>query len=251
MVHDLSDRSEVVFDDERVVVNAGIVLAVTLGRRLGIEALVDAAVGSAAGRGRRGRGARCSRSFTRCCSAPTPSMTATCCAPGGPRPSSVTGRWRPRRSARSCARSPSGMSASSTACSARRCGALGRRAPARRRAAGHRHRLLHRRGPRRRQAGRRLRLHRRLGYHPLLATRADTSEVLHVRLARAGQHPARRAALRRRAARASPSRRRGGQILFRADSGFWKRRSPRACASRAAATRSASRCTRSSPRGSR
>ena len=44
MVHDLSDRSDVVFDDERVVVNAGIVLAVTLGRRLGLEALVDAAV---------------------------------------------------------------------------------------------------------------------------------------------------------------------------------------------------------------
>src|SRR5215210_7636623 len=44
MVHDLSDRSEVVFDDERVVVNAGIVLAVTLGRRLGIEALVDGVV---------------------------------------------------------------------------------------------------------------------------------------------------------------------------------------------------------------
>jgi Transposase DDE domain group 1 len=44
MVQDLPDRSDVRFDDERVVVNAGIVLAVTLGRRLGIEALVDAAV---------------------------------------------------------------------------------------------------------------------------------------------------------------------------------------------------------------
>jgi hypothetical protein len=44
MVQDLPDRSKVVFDDERVVVNAGIVLAVKLGRRLGMEALVDAAV---------------------------------------------------------------------------------------------------------------------------------------------------------------------------------------------------------------
>ena len=44
MVHDLPDRSDVVFDDERVVVNAGVVLAVTLGRRLGLEALVDGAV---------------------------------------------------------------------------------------------------------------------------------------------------------------------------------------------------------------
>ncbi len=57
MVHDLSDRSDVVFDDERVVVNAGIVLAVTLGRRLGIEALVDAAVklGGRPGAARPGR----------------------------------------------------------------------------------------------------------------------------------------------------------------------------------------------------
>jgi hypothetical protein len=43
-VQALSDRSGVVFDDERVVVNAGIVLAVPLSRRLGIEARVDAAV---------------------------------------------------------------------------------------------------------------------------------------------------------------------------------------------------------------
>jgi mannose-6-phosphate isomerase-like protein (cupin superfamily) len=35
MVNGLSDRSGVVFDDERVVVNAGIMLAVTLGRRFG------------------------------------------------------------------------------------------------------------------------------------------------------------------------------------------------------------------------
>ena len=44
MVHDPSDRSTVVFDDERVVVNAGILLAVTLARRLGIEALIDRTV---------------------------------------------------------------------------------------------------------------------------------------------------------------------------------------------------------------
>ena len=57
MVHDLSDRTNVVFDDERVVVNAGIVLAVTLGRRLGLEALVDGAVklGSRPGASRPGR----------------------------------------------------------------------------------------------------------------------------------------------------------------------------------------------------
>jgi hypothetical protein len=42
---------EVVFDHERVVVNAGIVLAVALGRRLGIEARVDGG-GQAGGAGR-------------------------------------------------------------------------------------------------------------------------------------------------------------------------------------------------------
>jgi hypothetical protein len=44
MVHDLSDRSVVVFDDERVVANAGVMLPALLARRLGIEALVDARV---------------------------------------------------------------------------------------------------------------------------------------------------------------------------------------------------------------
>src|SRR3954447_11444656 len=57
MVHDSPDRFTVVFDDERVVVNAGIMLAVTVGRRLGLEALVDAAVrlGGRPGAARPGR----------------------------------------------------------------------------------------------------------------------------------------------------------------------------------------------------
>ena len=44
MVHDLSDRSAVVFDDERMVANAGVMLPALLASRLGIEALVDAHV---------------------------------------------------------------------------------------------------------------------------------------------------------------------------------------------------------------
>ena len=44
MVKGASDRSKVVFDDERVVVNAGVMLAVTLGQRLGLEQLVDQTV---------------------------------------------------------------------------------------------------------------------------------------------------------------------------------------------------------------
>jgi hypothetical protein len=44
MVHDSPDRSRVAFDDERLVVNAGVVLAVTLARRLGLEALIERTV---------------------------------------------------------------------------------------------------------------------------------------------------------------------------------------------------------------
>jgi hypothetical protein len=57
MVHDSPDRLVVAFDDERVVANAGIMLPVTLGQRLGIEALVDEIVdlGERPGAARPGR----------------------------------------------------------------------------------------------------------------------------------------------------------------------------------------------------
>lgn len=63
---------------------------------------------------------------------------------------------------------------------------------------------------------------KRRGYHPLLASRADTGEVLHVRLRR-GQAASQRGVLRfaeeliTRVARAGAS----GEKLFRADSAFW------------------------------
>ena len=44
MVHDLSDRSVVAFDDERMVANAGVMLPALLASRLGLEALIDAHV---------------------------------------------------------------------------------------------------------------------------------------------------------------------------------------------------------------
>ncbi|MGH2903259.1 MAG: IS1380 family transposase [Solirubrobacteraceae bacterium] len=57
MVHCRSDRLAVRFDDERVVANAGIVLPVTLGQRLGIEDLVEEIVdlGDGPGSARPGR----------------------------------------------------------------------------------------------------------------------------------------------------------------------------------------------------
>jgi hypothetical protein len=66
---------------------------------------------------------------------------------------------------------------------------------------------------------------RQRGYHPLLATRADTAEVLHIRL-RKGSANSARGALRfvdeliARVARAGA----GGSKLLRADSGFWSNR---------------------------
>jgi hypothetical protein len=63
---------------------------------------------------------------------------------------------------------------------------------------------------------------RQLGYHPLLAARADTGEVLHARLRPGRAHTARGmprfvdellARLRRAGAT--------GELIFRADSGFW------------------------------
>jgi hypothetical protein len=63
---------------------------------------------------------------------------------------------------------------------------------------------------------------RQLGYHPLLATRADTGEVLHARLRKGSANTARGivrfvdelvARLRRAGA--------GGELIIRMDSGFW------------------------------
>ncbi len=126
------DGVAVAFDDERAVADAGIVLAATLAQRLGIEALVDQTVDlgdrpGAANAGREGHDAWCRRWR----SARTASTTATCCAPGGPARCSATRSRRRRRSGRSCARSRSGMSASSIACWPTRSRAHGRRAPAR------------------------------------------------------------------------------------------------------------------------
>ena len=63
---------------------------------------------------------------------------------------------------------------------------------------------------------------RRLGYHPLLATRADTGEVLHARQ-RTGRANTARGAPRFVNETIGRIRRAGatGEIVFRADSGFW------------------------------
>src|SRR5215211_6898892 len=226
MVQDLPDRSEVVFDDERVVVNAGILLAVKLGRRLGLEALIDAAVrlGGRPGAARPGRkvlslvhamllGADC---------------IDDCEILRAGRTEAVLGH-------RAMAPSTLGTFLRSfTFGHVRQLDrvlgqALGR---AWRAGAGPgKGRLVididsflgEVYGHAKQGAG--YGYTGKLGYHPLLATRSGTNEVLHVRL-RKGQANTQRGALRfvnellARVRRAGAS----GEILFRADSGFWNKK---------------------------
>jgi hypothetical protein len=124
------DRLDVTFDDETLVAHAGMIAPATLMVRLGLERLVNATVrlGGRVGGSRPGR---------KVCS-----VVATTLAGGthidhadmlraGATQRVLPFRvMAPRRSARSCARSRSGMSVSSTRSSPRPCGARGRWAPA-------------------------------------------------------------------------------------------------------------------------
>ena len=67
------ESGRVVFDDERVVANAGVMLPALLARRLGIEALIDAHVDL----GDRSGAANPGRKVMTMISAMTPSATAT------------------------------------------------------------------------------------------------------------------------------------------------------------------------------
>jgi hypothetical protein len=70
----------------------------------------------------------------------------------------------------------------------------------------------------------------RLGYHPLLATRADTGEVLHARQ-RAGRANTARGTARFVDELAARVRRAGaaGELTMRADSGFWSAKTIKTC----------------------
>src|SRR4051794_469030 len=226
MVHDLSDRSAVVFDDERVVVNAGLVLAVTLGRRLGLEALVDAIVGL----GQRPGAARPGRKVLSLVHAML--LGADCIDDCDVL---RTGRTEAILGHRAMAPSTLGTFLRSFTFGHVRqldrvLGEVLRRAwragagPSKARLVididsfvGEVH------GYAKQGAG--YGYTGKLGYPPLLATRAGTNEVLHVRL-RKGQANTQRGALRfvdellARVRRAGAS----GEILIRADSGFWNKK---------------------------
>ena len=226
MVHDLSDRSVVVFDDERVVVNAGLMLAVTLGRRLGLEALVDAAVrlGARPGASRPGRkvlslvhamllGADCIDD----CEILRAGRTEAVLGHKAMAPSTLGTFLR-------------SFTFGHVRQLDRVLGQLLRRAWAAGAGPGAGRLVIdvdsfigevH--GHAKQGAG--YGYTHRLGYHPLLATRAGTNEVLHVRL-RKGQANTQRGALRFVDELLARVRKAGaaGQILLRADSGFWNKK---------------------------
>src|SRR3954468_5031567 len=223
MVHASPDRFAVCFDDERAVVNAGLVLPVTLGRRLGLERLVDESVDL----GARPGGARPGRKVLSLVHAMLLGADSIddCDVLRSGRTEAVLGHQ---------AMAPSTLGTFLRAFTFGHvrqldrvlAEALGR---AWRAGAGPGDGRLvidvdsfigEVYGHAKQGAG--YGYTQRRGYHPLLATRADTSEVLHVRL-RKGQANTQRGALRfvdellARVRRAGAS----GEIVLRADSGFW------------------------------
>jgi hypothetical protein len=217
------DRVEVVFDDQRAVSDAGIVLVVALAQRLGIEALAQRFVrlGDRVGAANAGRkvmtllyamvlGADCIDDCELLRDA-----CRRCWAGSRPRP-----HW-----GRSCARSPSAMSASSTGCSPKHCGALGRPEPVRGwsdwwstlTASSVRSAATPSRAP--------VSVTRAGVAITRCWPRADTGEVLHIRL-RKGSAGSPRGVLRfveeliARVTRASAR----GPKLLRADSAFWNKK---------------------------
>ena len=157
------------------------------------------------------------------------SITPTCCAPArqprcwpsgdgaldvGHVPAVVHVRPRPPTRSRHRPRPGAGLG------SGRRPG---------RRGGDDRYRLDDLRGRRQRKQGAAFGYTKVLGYHPILATRADTGEILHARM-RKGSANTQRGARRFIDELVARVRRAGaaGQLTMRVDSGFWPRtRSPR------------------------
>jgi hypothetical protein len=123
------DQLDIAFDDAHAVASAGLLLPATLAERLGIEQAADQLIdlGERPGAAHPGRklltlvhsmlaGGDCidDADLLRC---------------GQPPPCWATGSWRPPRWGRSCARSPSGTSVSSTAWPSRYWAGRGRPVP--------------------------------------------------------------------------------------------------------------------------
>jgi hypothetical protein len=125
------DGVQVSFDDERVVCDAGVMLVATLALRLGIEALAGDLVRLRRDRPGAANAGRKVMALIYAMVLGADSIDDTGVLRAG-RTGRLLGGWIPAPSTleRFCARSPSGMSGSSTRCWAGRCSARGRPAPA-------------------------------------------------------------------------------------------------------------------------
>jgi hypothetical protein len=223
MVNGLPDATRVVFDDERVVANAGVLLVAVLAGRLGIEALVDSAVdlGDRSGAANPGRkvmtlvsamalGADCIDD----CDVLRSGQTRAVLGHAVAAPSTLGTFLRAftfghvRQLDRVLAQSLAHAWAAGAGPGDERLivdvdSFVGEVFGDQKQGAGYGYT-------------------RQLGYHPIIATRAGTGEVLHIR-ARKGSANTSRGALRfveeliPRVARAGAT----GPRLLRADSGFW------------------------------
>ena len=79
MVNGLPDATRVVFDDERAVANAGVLLPAMLADRLGIEALGDQTVDLGDRSGAANPGRKVMSLVSAMCLGRTPSTIVTCC----------------------------------------------------------------------------------------------------------------------------------------------------------------------------
>jgi hypothetical protein len=226
MVHERPDRLGVAFDDENLVANAGILLPVTLGQRLGLEALVDEVVdlGDRAGAARPGRKVL---SLVHAMLLGADSID-DCAVLRAGRTDAVLGH-------RVMAPSTLGTFLRSfTFGHVRQLDQVLATVLGRAWAAGAgpgQQRLIididsfvrevhghHKQGAGYGYTG-------QLGYHPLMASRADSGEVLHIRQ-RKGQANTQRGALRFVQELIPRVRRAGatGPVLLRGDSGFWNKK---------------------------
>jgi hypothetical protein len=83
--HEVLDQVDALFDDERAVASAGLLLSATLAERLGIEPAADQLLDLGTGRAQPAQGASCSRWSIRWLPVGTASTTSNCCAVGPPR----------------------------------------------------------------------------------------------------------------------------------------------------------------------
>jgi Transposase DDE domain group 1 len=223
MVHGGPDRFEVVFDDERAVANAGLLVPVSLGRRLELEALIDEAVdlGARPGAAHPGRkvlslahAMLLGADSIDDCDVLRSGRTAAVLGHEPVAPSTLGTFLRSftfghvrqldrvlGEALRRAWRAGAGPGAARLVIDVD--SFIGE-------VYGHA------------KQGAGIGYTRRRGYHPLLATRADTGEVLGVRL-RKGQANTQRGALRFIDELLARVRRAGatGELVLRADSGFW------------------------------